>query len=81
MHQMIPKHVSSIYSAACQNPNLDTGKVLWFTGFGTKKKKKNSGSEFWSYLFERAVSDAVTARVLMLGYCFSVAKGKLKSLH
>ena len=37
---MIPKHVSSIYSAACQNPNLDTGKVLWFTGFGTKKKKK-----------------------------------------
>lgn len=76
---MMPKHVSSIYSAACQNPNLQTGKVLWFTMFGTKKKK--SGSEFWSYLFERAVSDAVIARVLMLGYYFSVAKGKLKSLH
>ena len=74
----MPRHISSIYSAACQNSNLETGKVSLVYYVWLKKK---NGSEFWSYLFERAVSDAVIAKVLMLGYYFSVAKGKLKSLH
>ena len=47
----------------------------------SSKRKRKNGSEFWSHLFERAVSDGLIAKVLMMGYYFSVAKCKLKSLH